>query len=162
MKAGSKLRPDQIIYTSIKSHCAQPSGICLPCQYRGLGISKFCMAWGSGISLHVSPTPELLTCTWFPILITLNMEDFPGNTSRFGNREQSTYVNGRFFFWSRIWIKFRGNDFNPSVIMYDQSIIWRTSFQIIKPFRTDSFTHYYWFNILRQFSLPTNFLYQHK
>ena len=27
------------------------------------------------------------------------------------------------FLWSRIWIKFRGDDFNTSMIMYDQSII---------------------------------------
>ena len=162
MKAGSKLRPDQIIYTSIKSNCAQPSGICLPCQYRGLGISKFCMAWGSCISLHVSPHPRAFD---------MHMVSYPNNTKHGGletqadleiGSNQHNYVNGRFFFWSRIWIKFRGNDFNPSMIMYDQSIIWRTSFQIIKPFRTDSFTHYYWFNILRHFSLPTNFLYQHK
>ena len=31
------------------------------------------------------------------------------------------------------------------MIMYDQSIVGRTSFSIIKLFRTDSFTHYYWF-----------------
>ena len=43
------------------------------------------------------------------------------------------------FFWSRIWIKCRGDDFNTSMIMYDQSIIWGTSFHIIKLHRTDSF-----------------------
>ena len=37
-------------YASDKSSCAQPLGnICLPCQSRGWGIIKFCLARGSGI-----------------------------------------------------------------------------------------------------------------
>ena len=37
-------------YASEKSSCAQPLGnICLPCQPRGWGIIKFCLARGSGI-----------------------------------------------------------------------------------------------------------------
>ena len=75
VKAGSKLGPDQIIYTSIKSNCAQPSGIFLPCQYRGLGISKFCMAWGSGIWLHVSPHPRAFD---------MHMVTYPNNTKHGG------------------------------------------------------------------------------
>lgn len=83
-----------------------PRGICLPCQSRGWALANFAWPGGWAFDYMYPPTPELLTCTWFPILITLNMKDFPGNTSRLadwtelilGNWEQSTYVNGRFFF----------------------------------------------------------------
>ena len=62
------------------------------------------------------------------------------------------------FYWSRIWIKFRDNDVNTFTIMYDQSIIWRTTFPIIKLFKTDSFIHYIIdFNFMVLF-WPTNYI----
>ena len=56
----------------------QLRGICVPCQSRGWGISKFGTARGSGIC----PPPGLLTLMWF-LTRNPNMEDFIAKDQQF-------------------------------------------------------------------------------